>query len=86
MSAEGRARREKLRWQAAQMFEQGIKPLQVACQLRVSTKSAYQWRRRCRTGGMAALASGGTGGAACRLGERGVRASAAACPRRTTPG
>jgi hypothetical protein len=42
----GRARREKLRLQAAQMFEQDVDPVQVAQLLRVSTKSAYQWRRR----------------------------------------
>jgi len=70
LSAEGRARREKLRLQAAQMFEQGIKPVQVARLLRVSTKSAYQWRRRWRAGGEAALASRGVGGAACRLSGR----------------
>jgi transposase len=70
LSAQGRARREKLRLQAAQMFGQGIKPVQVARCLRVSTKSAYQWRRRWRAGGDAALASGGPGGAVCRLSER----------------
>jgi len=70
LSAQGRARREKLRLQAAQMFEQGIKPVQVARCLRVSAKSAYQWRRRWRAGGAAALASRGPGGAACRLSER----------------
>jgi transposase len=70
LSAQGRARREKLRLQAAQMFEQGIKPVRVACQLRVSTKSAYQWRRRWRAGGQEALTSRGPGGAACRLDER----------------
>jgi len=70
LSAQGRARREKLRLQAAQMFEQGIKPVQVARCLRVSAKSAYQWRRRWRVGGAAALASRGPGGAACRLSER----------------
>ena len=48
LSAEGRARREKLRLQAAQMFEQDVDPVQVARLLRVSTKSAYQWRRRWR--------------------------------------
>ena len=69
LSAEGRARREKLRLQAAQMFEQGIKPVRVARLLRVSTKSAYQWRRRWRAGGPAALASQGPGGSACRLDE-----------------
>ena len=42
-------------------------PVQVACQLRVSTKSAYQWRRCWRAGGTAALASRGAGGAMCRL-------------------
>ena len=70
LSAQGRARREKLRLQAAQMLEQGIKPVQVARLLRVSAKSAYQWRRRWRAGGEAALASRGPGGAACRLDER----------------
>ena len=41
----------KVRLQAADMFEQDMQPVQVAHQLRVSTKSAYQWRRR---GGRAA--------------------------------
>lgn len=49
------------------MFEQGIRPPQVAHALRVSTKSAYQWRRRWCTGGTAALASAGPGGTPCRL-------------------
>jgi transposase len=70
LSAQGRARREKLRLQAAQMFQQGMRPVQVARSLRVSTKSAYQWRRRWRAGGDAALASKGAGGAVCRLSER----------------
>jgi len=70
LSAEGRSRREKLRLQAAQMFQQGMTPVQVARSLRVSTKSAYQWRRRWRAGGEAALASRGPGGAACRLSGR----------------
>ena len=67
LSAAGRTRREKVRQQAAQLFEHDMKPVQVAHQLRVSTKSAYQWRRRWRAGGKAALASKGAGGAACRL-------------------
>jgi putative transposase len=57
-----------VRLQAAQMYEQDVSPVQVAHQLRVSTKSAYQWRRRWRAGGHAALASKGPGGAVCRLG------------------
>ena len=48
LSAQGRARREKLRLQAAQMFEQDIDPVRVAKCLRVSTKSVYQWRRHWR--------------------------------------
>ena len=66
MSAEGRARREKLRLQAAQMFEQDADPVQVARLLRVSAKSAYQWRRRGRAGGPAAPASRGADGAVCQ--------------------
>jgi transposase len=49
------------------MFEQDVSPVEVARRLRVSTKSAYQWRRRWRAGGEAALASRGPGGAVCRL-------------------
>jgi putative transposase len=56
-----------VRLHAAQLFEQDASPVQVAHRLRVSTKSAYQWRRRWRTGGEAALASKGAGGAVCRL-------------------
>jgi transposase len=69
LTAEERTRREKVRLQAAQMFEQGITPVQVARLLRVSTKSAYQWRRSWREGGDAALASKGPGGNACKLDE-----------------
>jgi len=67
LTTEGRARREKVRLQAAQMFEQGMDAGQVAKCLRVSTKSAYLWRRRWRAGGEAALASKGPGGNACKL-------------------
>jgi transposase len=56
-----------VRLQAAQMYEQDVSPVQVAHRLRVSTKSAYQWRRRWHVGGQAALASKGAGGAVCRL-------------------
>jgi Winged helix-turn helix len=67
LTAGGRARRERVRLQAAQMLEQDIDPVQVAGLLRVSTKSVCQWRRECRAGGEAALASEGPGGNACRL-------------------
>jgi transposase len=67
LTASGRARREQVRLRAAAMFEQGITPVQVAEALRVSTKSAYQWKRRWSAGGVAALTSTGPGGNPCRL-------------------
>src|SRR5271166_2562177 len=68
LSAAGRVRREKVRLQAAEWFAEGVTPPEVARRLRVSCNSAYVWRRRWRAGGEAALASGGPGGAVCRLG------------------
>jgi putative transposase len=61
LTAAGRAGREQVRLAAAAMYEQDMKPVQVAHELRVSTKSAYQWRRRWRAGGTASLASKGPG-------------------------
>ena len=50
------------------MFAQDTDAGQIARSLRVSTKSVYQWRRAWR-GGVAALASRGPGGNACKLDE-----------------
>ena len=61
-----------MRLQAARLYEHDVTPVQVAHWLRVSTKSAYQWRRRWRAGGDVALASKGPGGAVCRLDDRQV--------------
>jgi transposase len=69
LTDEGRSRREMVRRQAAGMFEQGMDPVQVAGVLRVSAKSAYQWRRAWKSGGGEALASKGPGGSACKLGD-----------------
>ena len=69
LTAAGRARREEVRLQAAEWFAEGVTPPEVARRLRVSSNSAYAWRRRWRAGGEAALASRGPGGAVCRLGE-----------------
>jgi transposase len=69
LTTEGRARRERVRLQAAQMFAQDMAAGQVAGLLRVSTKSVYQWRRAWRAGGAEALASKGPGGNACKLDE-----------------
>jgi len=67
LTAAGRARREQVQLQAAEMFEQDVNPVQAEREMRVSTKSAYQWRRCWRAGGKTALAWKGAGGAACRL-------------------
>jgi putative transposase len=73
LSADARLGREQVRLQAAEMFAEGMSPVQVAERLRVSTKSAYQWRRRWRAGGQAALVSKGPGGAKCRLSPQQVK-------------
>ena len=52
------------------MFEQDMDPVQGARCLRVSTKSAYRWRRCWRTGREAALASRGPRGNACKPDDR----------------
>ena len=61
LTAQGRARREDVRLQAARLFGQGVDADQIATTLRVSAKSVYQWRRAQRSGGYAALASTGPG-------------------------
>lgn len=52
---------------AAELFEQRVKPTEVARRLRVSVKSAYQWHQWWREGGAEALNSRGPGGSRCRL-------------------
>lgn len=53
--------------QAAELFEQKTKVLEVARRLRVSPKSAYHWHQLWREGGFEALASRGASGSRCRL-------------------
>jgi putative transposase len=67
MSMAARARRQAVREQAAQMFAQAQPTCEIAARLRVSEKSVREWRRRWKTGGVAALASKGAGGAECKL-------------------
>ncbi|MEU9730354.1 winged helix-turn-helix domain-containing protein [Streptomyces sp. NPDC048002] len=66
----GRRRRESVRMQAAEWFEQEIKPAEVARRLRVSVKSTYHWHQLWRDGGREALASRGPSGSRCRLSPR----------------
>jgi transposase len=69
LTAADRARRERIRLQAADLFEQGVPPPQVAAGLRVSRKSAYVWHRGWRTGGREALLSAGPA-SRCRLDDQ----------------
>lgn len=56
LTAQARIRRE-VRYQAAEMFERGMKPPTVAEELRVSLRSAYAWQALWRQGGLEALHS-----------------------------
>ncbi|MGW7486934.1 IS630 family transposase [Streptomyces sp. NPDC054786] len=67
LTASGRQRREAVRTQAAELFEQKIRPPEVARRLRISRKSAYQWHQLWRDGGPGALSSRGPSGSRCRL-------------------
>lgn len=62
-----RARRERVWFQAAEMFMAGMKLPQVAQALRVSRKSAYAWHAGWREGGRDALCSKGPSGVASRM-------------------
>jgi putative transposase len=67
LSAEGRAKREAVRLQAAELFEQGLSSPEVAGRLRVTPQAVDNWRRAWRAGGAPALVSKGPGGSLCQL-------------------
>jgi transposase len=67
LTAEERARRERVRLAAAEWIEEGASDREVAARFRVTRMSANRWRRALAAGGRAALASKGPGGARCRL-------------------
>src|SRR3954454_4515115 len=67
LTAEDCARRERVRLEAAEWFEEGATDAEVAARFRVSRMSANRWRRALADGGRPALASKGAGGAPCRL-------------------
>lgn len=67
MNAAARVRRERVRVQAAVMFEESKTTAEIASELRVSEKSVREWRRRWSAGGTDALASSGPGGSDCKL-------------------
>jgi transposase len=70
LTAKARQRREAVRLEAAALFGEGVKPREVARQLRVSCKSAYQWHQAWKQGGAAALGSRGPHGQRCKLSVR----------------
>jgi putative transposase len=67
LTAEERARRERVRLAAAELIEAGASDREVARHFRVSRMSANRWRRALAAGGRLALASKGAGGARCKL-------------------
>ncbi|MFJ1975593.1 winged helix-turn-helix domain-containing protein [Streptomyces sp. NPDC087903] len=67
LTAKQRAQREQVRFEAAELFMQGVTPPQVARRLRVSRKSAYAWHARWRAGGLEALRSKGASGQPSRM-------------------
>jgi putative transposase len=67
LTAAERARRERVRLAAAELIEAGASDREVARRFRVSRMSANRWRRALVAGGRAAPASGGAGGARCKL-------------------
>ena len=68
LTAEGRRRREQVRLEAVQRFEQRVPAAVIAAELRVSERSVRRWRQAWLAGGAAGLESRGQA-ARCRLGE-----------------
>ena len=67
MTAAGRARREAVRLQAAEWFDQEVPVPEIAKRLRVSENAVSVWRRRWLADGEAGLVSKGPAGTECRL-------------------
>jgi transposase len=67
LTAAERARRERVRLEAAELIEAGASDREVAARFRVSRMSANRWRRALEAGGKQALSSKGPGGAKCKL-------------------
>lgn len=69
LTAKERAKRERLRFEAAELFAQGVPASEVAHRFRVTGMSANRWYRSWQAAGVEALASKGPGGQKCRLDE-----------------
>jgi transposase len=68
LTAEARERRERVRLEAVEWFEQRVPAAVIAAELRVSERSVRRWRRAWLEGGAAGLASRGQA-ARCGLDE-----------------
>jgi transposase len=66
LTAAERARRERVRLEAAELIEAGANDREIAMRFRVSRMSANRWRRALEAGGRQALATKGAGGAKCK--------------------
>jgi transposase len=69
LTAAARARREALRFEAAELLVSGLTVSQVAARFRVTPRSVRRWKAVLADGGRDALVSLGVGGPACRLDE-----------------
>jgi putative transposase len=78
LTAQGRAKREQVRRQAAGWFADGVSVPEVARRLRVSQTAVYGWRKRWKVGGEQALDSKGSSGSRCRLDDARLERLAAA--------
>ena len=67
LTAAGRARREAVRLQAAELFAQEVPVPEIARRLRVSHNAVYGWRRVWLADGETGLMSKGPSGTDCRL-------------------
>src|SRR3954468_18610641 len=67
LTAGERARREQVRFAAADLIEGGAGDQEIARLFRVTRMSVGRWRRALGAGGREALVSKGAGGARCRL-------------------
>ncbi|MCX4826873.1 winged helix-turn-helix domain-containing protein [Streptomyces sp. NBC_01142] len=77
LTAVERAQRERVRFEAADMFAAGATNAEVARWLRVSRMSANRWRCAFDEGGKEALVSKGPGGARCKLDREQLKVLAA---------
>ena len=64
LTAAERARREQVRFAAAELIEAGVSDREIAQRFRVTRMPSNRWRRALSAGGRAALVSNGPGGPA----------------------